>query len=125
MAAGQTDIEPQKGKPGNGSRPEPKQTREGHGRRRQVGEPDPKGKEPKVWRKSDPLVVLRRRESRLQGKGAGSNPKPAKETGAGQERLEHLLPTSLLGIAKKARSEKKHRFRDLYRMINGPMVYRC
>jgi group II intron reverse transcriptase/maturase len=30
-----------------------------------------------------------------------------------------------MGIAKKARSEKKHRFRDLYRMINGPMLYRC
>jgi RNA-directed DNA polymerase len=35
------------------------------------------------------------------------------------------MPTSLPGIAKKARSEKKHRFRDLYRMINGPMLYRC
>ena len=72
--ARQTDIAPQKGKPGNGSRPEPKQTREGQGGRRQVGEPDPKGREPKVWRKSDPLIVLRRRESRLQGKGADSNP---------------------------------------------------
>jgi RNA-directed DNA polymerase len=35
------------------------------------------------------------------------------------------MPTSLLGIAKKARSDPKHRFRDLYRMINGPMLYRC
>jgi RNA-directed DNA polymerase len=35
------------------------------------------------------------------------------------------MPTSLPGIAKKARSDKKHRFRDLYRMINGPMLYRC
>jgi RNA-directed DNA polymerase len=34
------------------------------------------------------------------------------------------MPTSLLGIAKKARSEKKHRFGDLYRRINGPMLYR-
>ena len=69
-AARQTDIAPQKGKPGNGSKPEPKQTREGYGSRGQVGEPDPKGREPKVWRKSDPLIVLRRRESRLQGEGA-------------------------------------------------------
>jgi RNA-directed DNA polymerase len=34
------------------------------------------------------------------------------------------MPTSLLGIAKKARSDKEHRFRDLYRMIDGPMLYR-
>ena len=35
------------------------------------------------------------------------------------------MPTSLLGIAKKVRSELKHRFRDLYRRINGPRLYRC
>ena len=85
-AARQTDIAPQKGKPGNGSKPEPKQTREGQGGRRQVGEPDPKGREPKVWRKSDPLTVLRRRESRLQGKGADRKTQPIKETWAGHER---------------------------------------
>jgi RNA-directed DNA polymerase len=35
------------------------------------------------------------------------------------------MPTSLLGIAKKARSDPQHRFRDRYRRINGPRLYRC
>ena len=54
----------QNGKPGNGSKAEPKRTREGHGSGRQVGDSDSKGGEPKVWRESDPLVILRERESR-------------------------------------------------------------
>ena len=65
------DIAPQKGKPGNGSRPEPKQTREGQGGRRQVGEPDPKGREPKVWRKSDPLIVLQKTGEPFTGERGG------------------------------------------------------
>jgi hypothetical protein len=43
-AARQTDIAPRKGKPGDRSKPEPKQTLDGHGSGRQVGEPDPKKK---------------------------------------------------------------------------------
>ena len=35
------------------------------------------------------------------------------------------MQTSLLGIAKKARSEKQYRFRNLYRMINEEMLYSC
>jgi hypothetical protein len=90
-AARQTDIAPQKGKPGNGSKPEPKRTREGHGSGRQVGDSDSKGGEPKVfWRESDPLVVLRERESRSQGEGADRKAQPTKETWFGHERPDKL-----------------------------------
>ena len=32
---------------------------------------------------------------------------------------EHQKPTSLRGIANKARVDKRHRFRDLYRCLGG------
>ena len=77
LARPKTDEAP-KGKPGNrenalslnevarettGRRPEP---------RRQGG--------PKILGESDQPIVLRERESRLQGEGADGNPQPAKET---------------------------------------------
>ena len=34
------------------------------------------------------------------------------------------MPTSLQGIAKKAQSQQQYRFRNLYGMLNGPMLYR-
>lgn len=42
----------------------------------------------------------------------------AKETLARHAGLEQLMPTSMQGIAKKAKQEKKYRFRNLYRLIN-------
>jgi len=35
------------------------------------------------------------------------------------------MPTSLQGIAKKAREQKKHRFQDLYRMLNKEYLQDC
>lgn len=35
------------------------------------------------------------------------------------------MPTSLQGIAKKAAKSKKHRFRDLYRLINEELLHDC
>ena len=35
------------------------------------------------------------------------------------------MPTSLRGIAKKAREQKKHRFQDLYRMLNEEFLLDC
>ena len=42
----------------------------------------------------------------------------SKETLTRRARLEQLVQTSLEGISKKAKREKKYRFRDLYRQIN-------
>jgi len=51
-SVGDTDNEPQKGKPGNGSRPDPK-------RGNQVGYPAREGEGmPMPVRESDPLIVL-------------------------------------------------------------------
>ncbi len=35
------------------------------------------------------------------------------------------MQTSLQGIAKKAREQKKHRFQDLYRMLNEENLLDC
>lgn len=44
--------------------------------------------------------------------------KSLKETLTGRARPEQLVQTSLKNIARKAKREKKYRFRDLYRQIN-------
>ena len=37
--------------------------------------------------------------------------------------LEQGEPTFLRGIANKARTKKRHRFRDLYRCLNEELIY--
>lgn len=48
---------------------------------------------------------------------------PAQETGAGHDGPETRLPTSLRGIANKARREPQHRFRDLYGMLTEAFLH--
>ena len=48
---------------------------------------------------------------------------PAQETGAGHDGPGTRLPTSLRGIADKARREPKHRFRNLYGMLNEAFLH--
>ncbi len=38
---------------------------------------------------------------------------------------EHHKPTSLRGIAEKAKADKQHRFRDLYRELNAEFLLAC
>ena len=52
-------------------------------------------------RESDPLIVLRERESRSHGEGADSHTEPAQETLTGHEGPEIAMRTSLQGIAKR------------------------
>lgn len=39
--------------------------------------------------------------------------------------LEQHKPTSLRGIAEKAKADKQHRFRDLYRSLNADFLLQC
>ncbi len=39
--------------------------------------------------------------------------------------LEKHKPTSLRGIAEKAKADKQHRFRDLYRELNAGFLLTC
>jgi RNA-directed DNA polymerase len=48
---------------------------------------------------------------------------PAQETGAGHAGPEERLSTSLRGIADKAKREPKHRFRNLYGMLNEAFLH--
>jgi hypothetical protein len=75
-----TDIEPRKGKPGYGRRPEP--TR--HGQRPQpVSRAEQKRGELKTWRESDHPIVLGGRESRSQGEGGDGGTEPSQDTCTG------------------------------------------
>ena len=38
---------------------------------------------------------------------------------------EARKPTSLRGIADKAKADKQHRFRDLYRCLNVELLLEC
>lgn len=78
-----------------------------------------------AFRESDPLIVLRGRESRPQGEAVDSDSQPAQETGAGRVGPEQSLSTSLQGIANKARREPKHRFSNLYRLLNEDFLHEC
>lgn len=77
------------------------------------------------FRESDPLVVLGGRESRPQGEAVDRGSQPAKETGAGHDGPDVDLSTSLQGIARKARREPKHRFRNLYGQLNEDFLHEC
>lgn len=48
---------------------------------------------------------------------------PAKETLTGHAGPEQLMPTSLQGIAQKAKQIKKYRFRNLYRLLNHQALH--
>jgi len=70
-------------------------------------------------RKSDKPIVVRERESRSHGEGVCGN--STSMTGQPTPDIvgpEHVGITSLVGIASKARSHPKHRFQNLYRMLN-------
>jgi hypothetical protein len=71
---GHTDLEPRKGKPGHGSRPEP--TRHGQPPQ-QVSNAEQKRGALKTWRESDHLRVLRGRESRPRGEGGDGGTEPS------------------------------------------------
>jgi len=66
-----------------------------------------------AYRDSDQLIVLFTQEE-----GADRIRSLQRITFARQVGLEEQMQTSLQGIAKKAKLNKKYRFRDLYRLLN-------
>jgi len=81
-------------------------------------------------RESDRFIVLRARESRVQGEGTRGNKrrqrgkeylvnvKEASETSAGKVRPGRLMQNSLPAISRAAKRDQKRRFRGLYSMLN-------
>ena len=74
-------------------------------------------------RESDPLVVLSGRESRPHGEAVDRGSQPAQETGAGHDGPGPRLPTSLRGIADKAKREPTHRFRNRYGLLTEAFLH--
>lgn len=63
-------------------------------------------------------IVLSGGESPPHGEGPDGSTQPAKETYAGHAGSDTHKPTSLRGIANRAKACKHHRFRNLYRGLN-------
>ena len=78
---------------------------------------------PRAARLSDPLGGLGGRESRSRGEAGDRGSQPAQETGAGHDGPEQRLPTSLRGIANKARREPTYRVRNLYGRLNEAFLH--
>jgi len=69
--------------------------------------------------------VLGGGESPLPGEGPDGSTQPAKETRAGQVGLDQHEPTSLRGIAERAKASKDHRFQNLYQGLNADLLRKC
>jgi len=69
-------------------------------------------------KKSDFSIVLRERESRLQGEGRNRSMHHTKETNAGQVGSDKHLQTSLNDIERKAKYKQDHKFENLYGLLN-------
>jgi hypothetical protein len=61
-------------------------------------------------------------ESPSHGEGPDRSTQPAKETRAGHAGSGQHVPTSLRGIANRARESKRHRFRNLFRELGHTQV---
>ena len=59
-------------------------------------------------------IVVGGRESRPHGEGPDGSTQPVQETRAGQAGSGKHVPTSLRGIANRARESRHHRFRNLF-----------
>ena len=70
-------------------------------------------------------IVVGGRESRPHGEGPDGSTQPAKETHAGHVGSGIHEPTSLRGIANRAKACKHHRFRDLYRLLDAGLLLHC
>jgi len=64
-------------------------------------------------------IVLRDWESQSQGEGSDGSTQLAKETYAGHDGPGIHKPTSLQGIANRAKTSQDHRFRNLYQYLNA------
>ncbi|MFO1420734.1 MAG: group II intron reverse transcriptase/maturase [Candidatus Competibacteraceae bacterium] len=70
-------------------------------------------------------IVLGGGESPLHGEGPDGSTQPAKETRAGHVGPEPHGPTSLRGIANRAKQSKDHRFQNLNRCLNAEFLREC
>ena len=70
-------------------------------------------------------IVVGDGESPSHGEGPDGSTQPAKETHAGQVGSGKREPTSLRGIANRARARKHHRFRDLYGLLDAEFLLAC
>ena len=110
-------IEVQMGKPGNKTRLEPNALPEKHA-------PGGRATATSPWGVLSG-IVLGAWESHAQGEGPDGSTQPAKETRAGHVGLEPHEPTSLRGIANRAKERKDHRFQNLHQCLSAGFLLEC
>ncbi len=116
-----TDAEAHKGKPGNGTVLQPKrmlenQTAGGRGDLLQVESLHAPGVSYQAY-------YSEVGKAHHMGKDLTEVRSPQRKLVPDTVGLEIHKPTSLWGIAKRAKANKKHRFRDLYRLLNAELLY--
>lgn len=75
-------------------------------------------------RASDPLIVLRDGRADHTGKGR-TDIRSLHRKHCPNMKGRTTMPTSLQGIAQKAKSQKPYRFRNLYGMLNADVMRDC
>ena len=70
-------------------------------------------------------IVVGGWESQPHGEGPDGSTQPAKETRAGHAGSDQREPTSLRGIANRAKESKHHRFRNLFQEVNAELLMHC
>lgn len=70
-------------------------------------------------------IVVCDGESPLHGEGPDGSTQPAQETRAGHAGPGQREPTSLRGIANRARESRHHRFRNLFGEVNAELLMYC
>ena len=70
-------------------------------------------------------IVVGGWESQPHGEGPDGSTQPAKETRAGHAGSDQHEPTSLRGIANRAKESKHHRFRNLFQEVNAELLMHC
>ena len=121
---GHTVIEAQKGRPGDGARLEPKVLHENH-------EPGGSGSPVTGAESYMPSGCLIRHstqsvgEPRTLGKDLTEVRSPQRKLVPDTVGPDKGKPTSLRGIANRARARKHHRFRDLYGLLDAEFLLTC
>jgi RNA-directed DNA polymerase len=70
-------------------------------------------------------IVVGDGESPSLGEGPDGSTQSAQETHAGHAGSDHHEPTSLRGIAHRAKESKHHRFRNLYQEVSAELLMHC
>jgi hypothetical protein len=123
VAGWYTAIEAREGKPGHRTMPEPE--RRGGTLVRQAEKYCKRESAPDASGESSHAEYSKRGKATYKGKDVTEGRSPHRTRAPDTVGSDTRKPTSLRGIANKAKADKRHRFRDLYRCLNVERLLDC